>query len=437
MEENVALDSAKQKKFDKSIKGIKKLIKKKDAVSKDKGDQADKVKTGRVGKRKRPQRGLVYLSHIPHGFYENEMSQYFKQFGVVTNARVIKSKRTGRSKGFAFVEFKEPAVAQIVAETMNNYLMGKRLIKAAYIPPEKQKRKVFRKHWNTINNPGNNLRIKMKKAHNENKDEEGELKRARQLLTNLNKTKKKLRDLGVNYDFFTPVDVPQALVARVQQSENNEDSKENIVTNDGKYKKKNKKADQLNAKSETKKDVTGSKVNTEIKKEQTKNTKNKNEKNKKLKSIEEDKSTQKQKKLNLKAKGVTPMEDFIKVVQDGGESDSSLEFDSDEYEKMLEDSDVDSDSLGDESDEAESSSGENSDDASSDNTDDSDAPPTSKRMATGVVQKKVTQRKPQLLPQQTKQNAPKKSPVAATPKKPKFEKKSNQKPVNKQFKKKK
>lgn len=57
------------------------------------------------------------------------MTQYFKQFGVVTNARVIRSKRTGASKGFAFVEFKEPAVGQIVAETMNNYLMGKRLIK--------------------------------------------------------------------------------------------------------------------------------------------------------------------------------------------------------------------------------------------------------------------------------------------------------------------
>ncbi|KAI5646598.1 RNA recognition motif domain-containing protein [Phthorimaea operculella] len=406
MEENVALDSAKQKKFDKSIKGIKKLIKKKDAESKEKGDQADKVKAGRVGKRKRPQRGLVYLSHIPHGFYENEMSQYFKQFGVVTNARVIKSKRTGRSKGYAFVEFKEPAVAQIVAETMNNYLMGKRLIKAAYIPPEKQKRKVFRKHWNTINNPGNILRIKMKKAHNANKDEAGELKRARQLLTNLNKTKKKLRDLGVNYDFFTPVDVPEALIERVESLQKTEevkvknaDSKENVL---------------------------------DIKKEQIKNAKNKSEKSKKLQAVEVDKNIQKQKKQNLKDKGVTPMEDFIKVKDE--ESDSSLEFDSDEYEKMLEDSDVDSDSLGDESDEVGSGSDENSDDVSSDE-DDSDAPPSPKKI-TKVAGKKVAQKK-QPQPLQTKRNAPKKSPVAPTSKKPKFEKKSNQKPVNKQFKKKK
>lgn len=60
------------------------------------------------------------------------MTEYFKQFGVVTNARVIRSKRTGSSKGYAFVEFKEPTVAEIVAETMNNYLMGKRLIKGVF-----------------------------------------------------------------------------------------------------------------------------------------------------------------------------------------------------------------------------------------------------------------------------------------------------------------
>lgn len=61
--------------------------------------------------------------------FQHQMTEYFKQFGMVTNARVIKSKRTGRSKGHAFVEFRDPAVAQVVAETMNNYLMGKRLIK--------------------------------------------------------------------------------------------------------------------------------------------------------------------------------------------------------------------------------------------------------------------------------------------------------------------
>lgn len=37
--------------------------------------------------------------------------------------------QTGKSKGYAFIEFDCDEVAKIVAETMNNYLMGERLIK--------------------------------------------------------------------------------------------------------------------------------------------------------------------------------------------------------------------------------------------------------------------------------------------------------------------
>ena len=37
--------------------------------------------------------------------------------------------QTGRSRGFAFVEFEYPEVAAIVAESMNNYLMFDKLLK--------------------------------------------------------------------------------------------------------------------------------------------------------------------------------------------------------------------------------------------------------------------------------------------------------------------
>lgn len=40
--------------------------------------------------------------------------------------------QTGGSKGYAFIEFDCDEVAKIVAETMNNYLMGERLIKCEY-----------------------------------------------------------------------------------------------------------------------------------------------------------------------------------------------------------------------------------------------------------------------------------------------------------------
>jgi nucleolar protein 15 len=56
------------------------------------------------------------------------------QFGSVTNIRLGRSKKTGASRGFAFVEFRYADVAKIVAETMNNYLMFEKLLKCKVVP---------------------------------------------------------------------------------------------------------------------------------------------------------------------------------------------------------------------------------------------------------------------------------------------------------------
>ncbi|XP_061710882.1 MKI67 FHA domain-interacting nucleolar phosphoprotein isoform X2 [Cydia pomonella] len=343
MEENVALDSTKQRKFNKSIKGIKKLLKKKEdkphkpAVLAPKDDEGKKLKE----KKKRPDRGLVYLSHIPHGFYEHEMTQYFKQFGMVTNVRVIRSPRTGRSKGYAFVEFREPAVAEIVAETMNNYLMGKRLIKAAIIPPEKQKHKAFRKYWSTKNNPTAHRRIKERKAHNAEKTDAEHLKKAKKMLLNLRKTKKKLNDLGIDYDFFNPVDVPVALLENAKVKSDSE-GKAVKIKNEAEEKQNKKK--KINAEQTTEKPV-------KEKKPETKKEKSAEGKSKKdvKKPQESDKAKQNEKQKKMQAAGVKLPENFIQIAEEAEDSDSSLDFDSDEYEKMLaNDSDA---SSGDESDE--------------------------------------------------------------------------------------
>lgn len=36
-------------------------------------------------------RGVVYLGHVPHGFYEQEMKSFFSQFGKVTNINIPRS----------------------------------------------------------------------------------------------------------------------------------------------------------------------------------------------------------------------------------------------------------------------------------------------------------------------------------------------------------
>lgn len=81
--------------------------------------------------------GVVYVGRIPHGFYEHEMRQYFSQFGEITRLRLSRNKRTGASKHFAFVEFSDESTAEIVAKTMDNYLLFGHILRCKVVPPER------------------------------------------------------------------------------------------------------------------------------------------------------------------------------------------------------------------------------------------------------------------------------------------------------------
>ena len=89
---------------------------------------------------------IVYLGHLPAAFEENELRAFLSQFGTVTRVRVARAKRSHRSRGFAFCEFDDPEVANVVADTMSGYLMGQRRIVCNIVPPDKIHRGLFRQH---------------------------------------------------------------------------------------------------------------------------------------------------------------------------------------------------------------------------------------------------------------------------------------------------
>lgn len=84
------------------------------------------------------QNAVVYIGHLPHGFYEEQLKSYFTQYGEVLAVKVARSRKTARSKGYAFVQFKYPEVATIVAEAMNGYLLMSKVLVANTLT-EKQK----------------------------------------------------------------------------------------------------------------------------------------------------------------------------------------------------------------------------------------------------------------------------------------------------------
>jgi nucleolar protein 15 len=72
------------------------------------------------------------------------MREYFSQFGDITHFRMARNKITGRSKHYAFIEFGSGAVADIVAKTMDKYLLFGHLLQVRRVPAEQVHEKLWK-----------------------------------------------------------------------------------------------------------------------------------------------------------------------------------------------------------------------------------------------------------------------------------------------------
>jgi len=148
--------------------------------------------------------GAIKISRIPYGFFEKEMWGYFSQFGRVLRLKLFRSRKTGNSKGFAFVQFAYESVAKIVTETMNNYLMFDKLLKCKFIPESEIQPSMF-KDWRRVMIPKLGEMRHTRKV-NSPKDEYHEAKARCRLYTKLVKRNQKCKQLGINYQFQIPPD---------------------------------------------------------------------------------------------------------------------------------------------------------------------------------------------------------------------------------------
>lgn len=159
--------------------------------------KVQEVKRNKSGKGSRLSPGVIYVGHLPRGLFEPQLKSYFEQFGKVLRLRLSRSKKTGGSKGYAFIEFDCDEVAKIVAETMNNYLMGERLIKCHVIPPEKVHEKMFVGSQKMFKKPTQPAVSRYNKAHTEKEIE----KMTRKLVRKEAKLRKRLAEHGIDYEF--------------------------------------------------------------------------------------------------------------------------------------------------------------------------------------------------------------------------------------------
>lgn len=159
--------------------------------------QEARKRKNKPGQRNKLTPGVIYVGHLPHGLFEPQLKSYFEQFGTVLRLRLSRSKKTGGSKGYAFVEYDCDEVAKIVAETMNNYLMGERIIKCHVIAPEKVHEKLFVGSQKKFKKPSHPAVSRYNKERSAEQVEKMKVK----LLRKESKLRKRLAAHGIEYDF--------------------------------------------------------------------------------------------------------------------------------------------------------------------------------------------------------------------------------------------
>lgn len=70
--------------------------------------------------------GKLFIGGISWDTNEDRLRDYFSRFGEVVEAVIMKDRTTGRARGFGFIVFADPAVAERVV--MEKHMIDGRLV---------------------------------------------------------------------------------------------------------------------------------------------------------------------------------------------------------------------------------------------------------------------------------------------------------------------
>ncbi|KAI6155393.1 hypothetical protein BKA82DRAFT_4078057 [Pisolithus tinctorius] len=143
-------------------------------------------------------RGVLCISRLPHGFYEDQLRGYFSQFGEITRLRLSRNKKTGKSKHYAFLEFESASVSQIVAETMDNYLLMGHILQCKIIPKDEVHPELWvgaNRKWRKV--PQDRI---VRVQHHKPRSEDSIHKAEKRLMRRQRERKRKLEEAGIKYD---------------------------------------------------------------------------------------------------------------------------------------------------------------------------------------------------------------------------------------------
>lgn len=78
----------------------------------------------------------LYVSNLPYTMTDEEFQSVFAAHGQVSNARVVKERESGRSRGFGFVEMPVEAEALTAINAVNGQDVGGRPLRVVEARPK-------------------------------------------------------------------------------------------------------------------------------------------------------------------------------------------------------------------------------------------------------------------------------------------------------------
>lgn len=68
----------------------------------------------------------LYVGNLPYAYTQDELREVFEPHGPVQSTTVVIDRKSGRSRGFGFVEYEAEGSAQTAIETLNGTSIGGR-----------------------------------------------------------------------------------------------------------------------------------------------------------------------------------------------------------------------------------------------------------------------------------------------------------------------
>ena len=81
----------------------------------------------------------IYVSNLSFAVQDEDLREFFAEYGEVSSAKVIMDKYTNRSKGFGFVEMPDDAAAQKAIAELEGGMVEGRAIKVMVAKPREER----------------------------------------------------------------------------------------------------------------------------------------------------------------------------------------------------------------------------------------------------------------------------------------------------------